>query len=89
VGILKYTPSGTPVCEFTLAVPQVYFGKLSVGYFEIQMHGDFAETHARLLRVGKTVRLNGALWSRVYKDRQGKRVQETRILADAIEEETK
>jgi small subunit ribosomal protein S18 len=34
VGVLKYTPSGTAICDFTLAVPQRFLDKGSVGYFE-------------------------------------------------------
>ncbi len=87
MGRLKYTPSGTAVCDFTVAVPQIYFDKLSVGYFEMMMTGKSAEDKVDQLRIGKKVKLTGSLWARTFRDRQGRFVNETKVLVDKIEEE--
>ncbi len=87
-GALKYTPSGVAVCDFTFAVPQTYFDKASTGYFEVQVLGKSAEDNAADLKIGKRLRLTGSLWARSFKDRQGRTVNETKVLADVIEEES-
>jgi single-strand DNA-binding protein len=86
---LKYTPAGVAVCDFTVAVLQKYFGKSSMGYFEAMLTGENAENLSSQLKIGKTLKLTGTLWSRTFKDRNGRKVNETKILVDAIEEDSK
>ncbi len=85
-GKLAYTPAGVPVLEFTLAAPQRYFGKNSMGHFEVLVVGQTAEDIARAVRIGKRVTLKGGLWTRTFRDRKGTRVTETKILADTFGE---
>jgi single-strand DNA-binding protein len=87
-GRLKYTPSGVAVCEFTFAVPQKYFEKESIGYFEVMLVGEDAEERASLLRIGKKLTLTGSLWARTFRNRQGAKVSETKILVELIEGES-
>ena len=86
---LKYTPTGTPVLEFTIAVPQALFEKGSVGYFQAQLFGRPAEESAHTMKIGKLVKVTGSLWTRTFKDRNGRQVEETKILASSVQEETK
>ena len=83
-GTLKYTPLGTAVYDFTLAVPQRYFDKDSVGYVEIIITGKFAEEGKDLVRVGQVITLDGALWARSFRNRQGVKVSETKVLIDSM-----
>jgi len=85
---LKYTPTGTAVCEFTVAVPQKYFGKASIGYFEAAIFGDVALELAPKLKIGKKIGLKGSLWTRTFKNRQGVKVSETKILVESVEGES-
>lgn len=84
LGPLRYTPSGTPIREFTIAVPQRQFEKSSIGYFELQLAGKSAEENIEALRVGATLKVSGCLWARTFSDRQGRRVSETKILVDSL-----
>ena len=83
---MKYLPTGTPVFDFTLAAPQRQFEKSSVGYFEVVICGPAAE--AVRLRIGKEISIEGGLWSRTYKDRQGTKVTETKIFVETLEGES-
>ena len=83
-GALRYTPSGVPVAEFTVAVPQQQLDKKSVGHFEAVIFGETAEDFHTSLRIGKVVQLQGALWTREYKNRQGIKCSETKIIVHSI-----
>ncbi|MBI4404690.1 MAG: single-stranded DNA-binding protein [Deltaproteobacteria bacterium] len=85
LGALKYTPSGMAVQELTIAVQQNLFGRYSVGHFEGMLVGELAETTGRKLRIGSIVAVEGSLWMREYRDRQGKKVNETKVIMDFIE----
>jgi single-stranded DNA-binding protein len=87
MGVLKYTPSGSAVCEFTMAVPQIYFDKLTIGYFEVLLLGKSAENY-RLLKIGQKITLKGSLWARSFKNRLGQKVNETKVLVESIEGES-
>lgn len=84
LGSLKYTPSGTAIRDFTLAVPQRLLEKNSVGYFEAQMTGRPAEERMVGLKVGSALKLTGSLWARTFLDRQGRKVNETKVLVDTM-----
>lgn len=84
-GSLKYTPGGTAICEFTIAVPQKCFERKSMGQLEIMMIGNTAEECAPILTVGKRLSLQGSLWTRSFMDRKGVLVKETKILAESID----
>lgn len=81
---LSYTPSGVALAQFTLAAPQRTPQKDAMGYFEIVLMGELAEGLAPTLKIGKTVSVEGTLWHRRYKDRQGNPINETKILASQI-----
>lgn len=85
-GKLAYTPAGVPVLDFTLAAPQRYFGKSSMGHFEIMVIGETAEELKGLIRIGRRLTVSGYLWTRSFRDRKGNRVIETKILAEQIAE---
>lgn len=71
-----------------MAIPQEYFGKPSVGYFEVLLCGKAAEEEVGQIKIGQTLKLKGSLWSRTYKNRQGVRLSETKILIGSIKGES-
>ena len=86
-GRLQYTPQGIPVYEFVMAVPQEVFGKKSMGPLQMMATGDLAEELAGCLRIGKTILVNGRLWSRVFKNTKDQKVEETRVILESFQEE--
>ncbi len=85
VGQLKYTPSGKPTLEFTLAVPQRVLDADSYGYIEVVLFGNPAEDSAQSLKVGRLISIKGQLWGRSYKNRQGIKVNETKVICASLE----
>lgn len=82
-GRLSYSPEGSALCEFTLAVPQrTPLGK-SVGNFQVLCLGEAAETLNPALRIGREMTVQGSLWVRNYRDRRGNKVQETKIIFES------
>lgn len=84
VGILKYTPAGVPVLEFTVAVPQRGLERESIGYFEVVAQGALAEQVSDGTKVGRSVVLTGSLWARTFKNRQGTKVCETKVVLESF-----
>jgi single-stranded DNA-binding protein len=84
VGILKYTPSGIPLVELTIAVPQTYLEKKTMGYFSLLCEGEVAESVSGKLKVGQKISVQGSLWTRQYKNRQDMRVTEFHIVAKEV-----
>ncbi len=82
---LRYTPSGVPICDFKIAVTQEYFKKKTVGYFEAQLVGELAEEIGPNLKIGKRFSLEGELWMRSYRHRNGSPMSETKILVKSIQ----
>jgi single-strand DNA-binding protein len=85
VGKLKYTPSGIASLRFTLAVAQQLLDKESVGYIETLLFDKLAETGAQGLKIGKTISLDGHLWVRVFRNPQGIKMSETRVIVSNFE----
>lgn len=85
VGRLKYTPSGQATLDFTVAVPQKALDKESMGHFEAMLFGPQAESAAQRLKVGLALSLKGRLWGRSYKNRQGTRISEIKIVVASLE----
>ena len=84
VGQLKYTPSGLPLLEFTLAVPQVAYGKETVGYHEVVVTGSEAEEIRQKLKIGIEILVEGQLFQRNFRNRAGNRVSETKIILGKV-----
>ena len=74
---LRYTPSGTPVCDFSMATTERK-GKRDGGegeemttWFRVSMWGRQAEVANQYLQKGKLVYIEGRLTQREYTDRDG------------------
>jgi single stranded DNA-binding protein len=85
VGQLKYTPSGKPQLDFTLAVATRVLDADSIGYVEAVLFGSPAEDSAKALKIGRRISIRGQLWVRNYKNRQGTKVNEAKVICTSLE----
>jgi single-strand DNA-binding protein len=74
---LRYTPSGTPVCDFSVATTERKGrregeeGEEITTWFRVSMWGRQAELANQYLQKGKLVYIEGRLNQREYTDRDG------------------
>ncbi len=85
IGPIKYTPSGMPVREGLLAVPQNHLGKESVGYLALLFFGSVAEQDVEKLRIGSVLKVSGSLWSRDFRNRKGVKMNEIKVIVESFE----
>ncbi len=85
---IKYLPSGTPVCEFTLAYNRRYkMGdewKEESHFFDVKAYGKLAENLADRLAKGYTVVLEGRLTQDRWTGQDGKNYSRVRIVAESV-----
>ena len=87
VGHLKYSPSGLALLEFTLAVEQKAYEKVSIGYFPVVVADRLAEDLKGKLKIGMPLSIKGSLYQRMYSDRSGGKVDEIKIVLENLEEQ--
>jgi single-strand DNA-binding protein len=73
---LRYTPDGTPVCNFTLATTERRKDKSGefqdhTTWFRVTLFGRQAEVASQYLSKGRQVFIEGSLSQREYTDRDG------------------
>lgn len=84
---LRYTPTGTAVTQFILAVDRPFTnseGEREADFIPVQTWRGLAETVANHLRKGKLVAVEGRIQVRNYENNEGKRVYVTEIVADNV-----
>lgn len=81
VSPLRYTPNGRPLLEVIVAVTQRFLGEETVGYFEVIYSESETPDMVSQLKIGRSVAVEGTLWSRRYRDRSGKMVTEKKVIA--------
>jgi single-strand DNA-binding protein len=88
---LRYTATGVPVANVSVAVNKRFFNKDSNawdekldGFFRCNVWRDLAENVAESLRRGTRVMVTGRLISRSYEDKEGQTKWVTEIEADEI-----
>lgn len=84
---LKYTPSGTAVAKFGLAVggkPKPD-GSDSVSFFNVVVWGKAAENCGNFLSKGKQIALDGRLEQRSWTAQDGSKRSTVEVIADRIE----
>ena len=84
---LRFTPSGTPVCRFTLAVDRPFTdqqGERGTDFIDIVTWRKLAEICARNLGKGRLVAVEGRLQIRSYDDNQGIRRKAAEVVADTV-----
>lgn len=83
---LRYTPSGTPVAKFTLAVDRRpnKQGEREADFIDILTWQKIAETCANYLGKGRLVAVEGRLQIRSYNDNQGIRRKAAEVVAETV-----
>jgi single-strand DNA-binding protein len=87
---LRYTPSGRPVTEFSVAVNQSTKNQQTgewveaTDWFRVSVWGDRAERAAENLRKGARVLVDGRFRTREYETKDGRKGLSLEITADTV-----
>lgn len=83
---LRYTPEGTPVCNFSVAVnrPMANKDQEQTDWFRIVVWNKSAENCANYLKKGNLVLISGRLQVRQYQDREGQTRTAVEIVANRV-----
>ena len=81
---LKYTPQGTAVTSFTLAVDR-RFQRDAVDFIDCVAWRSTAEFVDKYFRKGKRVALTGSIQVRKWKDKDGNDRKSVEVIADSVE----
>ncbi len=86
---MRYTPAGTAVAYFSIAVNRRYRLneelKEEVSYFDVVAFGKQAETASSYLRKGRGIILEGRLQQRRWETQEGERRSKIEIVAQSIQ----
>jgi single-strand DNA-binding protein len=85
---LRYTPNGTPVATFTLAVNRTYTnqqGEREADFINCVVWRKPAENVANFLKKGSLAGVDGRLQTRNYEGQDGKRVYVTEVLVESVQ----
>lgn len=82
---LSFTPSQTALCKFTIAVDRQSKEEKTADFIRIVVWGKQAENCDRYLFKGKQVAVNGRIQTGSYKDKDGKTVYTTDVIAGNVE----
>ncbi|AGB42481.1 single-stranded DNA-binding protein [Halobacteroides halobius DSM 5150] len=85
---LRYTPSGTAVCNFTLAVERNFRnqnGEYDTDFIDIVVWRKQAENCANYLSKGRLAAAEGRLQIRSYENNEGQRRRVTEIVANSVQ----
>lgn len=78
---LRYAPSGTPICSFTIAVDRHREG---ADFIDIAAFQKLAETVANHLTKGRLVGVHGRLQVRSYEKSDGQKRKVTEVVANEV-----
>lgn len=86
---LKYGPTGTPICEFGLAVNERWNGKdgekkEEVSFFDVACFGKTAEVAAQYLAKGKPVAVEGKLQQQRWETEKGDKRSKIVVIGNRI-----
>jgi single-strand DNA-binding protein len=84
---LRYTPQGTAVTTFTLAVDRPFTssgGEKETDFIPVVTWRQLAETCANYLKKGRLTAVEGRIQVRNYENNEGKRVYVTEVIADNV-----
>lgn len=80
----KYTPSGTPVCGFTVVWSETYKDKETTCFLNCNAWNKTAEFISNYFKKGDQIIVEGKLTSRDYIDNQGNKRYVTELLIDKV-----
>jgi single-strand DNA-binding protein len=88
---LRYTPQGSAVCEFALALNYVYTNKQTgqkveeVSFIDIVAWGKTGEICAEYLKKGRQVMIEGRLKQDRWDSQDGKKMSKVRVTAENVQ----
>lgn len=85
---LRVTPSGVPVCRFTLAVNRTFTnqqGEREADFINCIAWRKQAENLVNFMRKGSLIGIDGRIQTSSYEDQDGKKVFYTEVVADSIQ----
>jgi len=87
---LRYTPSGQPVANFTLATTDNYTSKAGDREERTEWHrivawGKTAELCAQYLSKGRSVYIEGRLQTREWENKEGQKQRTTEVVANTVQ----
>lgn len=82
---LRYTPSGAPVANFTLAVDRKFAKNDETDFIPVVAWRRLAEICNEFLHKGKLVAVEGRLQTRSYEDRDGNKRKAFEVVADEMQ----
>jgi len=80
--IVRYSPSGTAVANFSFAVGKKYKGEDSTLWIKIVSFGKLAEVIGEYAKKGQQAIVNGPLQIREWEDREGNKRYSTEVIAN-------
>jgi single stranded DNA-binding protein (ssb) len=84
----RYTPQGTPVARFTLAVNRPFTnqqGEREADFIDIVVWRQLAENVANYVRKGRLVAVEGRLQTRSYENKEGRRIRVVEVVGSFVE----
>jgi len=84
---LRFTPTGTAVCNFTLAVDRPFSndnGQKEADFIPIVVWKKPAENAANYLRKGRLAAVEGRIQTRSYENNEGRRIYVTEVVAENV-----
>ena len=82
---LRYTHSGSPVCDFTLAVDRRGKGEEKADFIRCQAWGKMAEATAQYMRKGRQLGVDGRLQIDSFDGNDGQRKWITTVVCNQVE----
>jgi len=82
---LRYTPSGAPVANFTVAVDRKFSKNDETDFIPVVAWRRLAEICNEFLHKGKLVAVEGRLQTRTYEDKEGQRRKAFEVVADEMQ----
>lgn len=81
---LRYTPAGTPVCEFSIAINERSKEKEHVSYVDVQTWGPLAENVSKYCDKGSKVGVTGRLHQKRW-EKDGKTRSKLVVVASVVD----
>ena len=82
---VKYSQSGTAVCNFSAATSEKYKDKETTEWHRIVSFGKTAEICGEYLKKGSQVYIEGRLQTREWEDKDGNKRYTTEIIANTVQ----
>jgi single-strand DNA-binding protein len=82
---IKYAPSGTAICNFSIAVGYKYKEEESTEWVRVVAFGKLAELIGEYVQKGKQLYVSGRMQTRSWEDKDGNKRYTTEIVANNVQ----